>query len=1071
MSKSLGNNALSCGKGCCSSKSLKNLEFGSVSQIDDTTIARIINQISSDVVSGGDTGTGIVQPPIDGIPDPLQVNNLTVFQLAQLNNALIGTQLDIGNGDLVFINNTISSNSSIIVNPAIDFQIDPNLVVNGSYTRLNTTETRITDKVPVFGFIDPTGILALDNSDRGFEFNYVTEDPNDGSFDFNRGFFGYDKERDRFVAWKRSTINSGISGTDQNYERLGADLNTFDLDVVFTTEIRNPDYLIGGSPSLNINMVASSGTLNFTSLDQDHDVDNINYDIGSNVQYNVSNEEVHTIGDAGLTKGRFVVELIDRPNCSKIELKDTGTPGLFLYHEDNVEILTCDGTSVITIDSANDIIMKSDSEINITAPNGVCVGDVLKVDKIEACTGTLIEFNDDVQFNAGANITVPIFENDVCIKEGFSLETNSIVESCQSAKNMEIKTTGGNRTLTISSDSNLILEARNSGNVNINASGNTINLNSNLTTVNKGIEFEGTGSNPGPVNKTIWVDNIDNKLKKGVSGTDRPFVQSLSNPSSTNQVAVYTSNNNFTIIDTPVTINSANGNIDTNGGNLLVDGNISVTGTSLFTGIVNATNVNNNICSNSLIIDGTCYPISASIAGGGLNDLGRVLFFQDSTNQINLSNDYTGSGTTQILNTSDGETLSWDTLASLEEITLQNAYDASVSNVDDPTIGLSFAGVNDTNEIIIEDAFVYGSADGGPVFQITDLGQSTNYFLVDKINTSDVQVQIGDSGGDVDAIIFGNTDMHGTLDLIDTFSASIIRMDPDAGIIGSNGLTDIIACFNGNVDISGLIDPIGIIFQDQLGAPAAPSLTNSMIWTKSQCLIFTDDGPIDYEVILNTKTQSMESKTITISTMDDGSSDTSANSLQFGAGNPGPGTVVPIDSTAPASDGQVLWFNSAGTDFDLSDGGTDTFVLTYDSGNAPKVFWKAPTTVTTVVPYSLLTYKAIAGAETLALVGGTPLTIAYFTWVEAEYGPSYTVVGPRLIVNVGTLGAGLTITVSDVGNANVEPFVAAAGINTFILTTTDPTILGVDGILEFQIEKTAAGVDPEINGMTLLFDV
>jgi hypothetical protein len=211
-----------------------------------------------------------------------------------------------------------------------------------------------------------------------------------GSFVWNRGFFGYDKDRDRFVSWKRSALTPPAS--DQNYERLGADLNEFDLDVIYTTEVRNPDYLIGGLPVSDVNFVATSGTLNFTSLDQDHDADTTNYDIAQT--------EIHTLGQPGFSTGQFLAQLANNPTCNKIDLRETGTPGLYLYHEDFVDIQSCNAGSVINIESENDVIIKSRREmfisseltsIDISAPDGVCVRDVLKVDFIEPCV------NDDIE--------------------------------------------------------------------------------------------------------------------------------------------------------------------------------------------------------------------------------------------------------------------------------------------------------------------------------------------------------------------------------------------------------------------------------------------------------------------------------------------------------------------------------------------------------------------------------------------------------------------------------------------------------------------------------------------------
>lgn len=1046
MSKSLTGGS-SCGKGCCSSKSLKNIEGIVGQQINEDAITQIVNQIIGDIDTGAGPGDGGGGGPIEGIPDPLEVNNLVVFQLAQINNALIGGVLDIGNGDLVFENNTITSNSSILVNPAIDFQIDPNLVVNGDYTRLNTTETRITDCVPTIGYINPTGILALDNCDRGFEFNYVTDEG--GSFVWNRGFFGYDKDRDRFVSWKRSALTPPAS--DQNYERLGADLNEFDLDVIYTTEIKNPDYLIGGLPVNDINIVATSGTLNFTSLDQDHDADTINYDVASS--------EVHNIG-AGLAAGEFIVQIPDGTDCKKIELTEQGTPGLYLYHSSFVDIQSCSTGSVINIESNNDLIMKSRREmmisseqtsIDITAPDGVCVRDVLKVDFIEPCVnddivvdtpGGQTIFNNDVEFNGSINITDLEVDADLCIKSGFKLETNEIVESCEFAGNMLIHTSS-TRTITIeTNNANLTLTAGGSGDVNINALGDNINLNSNVTTVNNGLEFDGATSNPGSNDlRTIWIDTTDsNKLKKEVSGfAEEPFVQSVSTNGSTGRLAVYAGDDNL-IDDRPVTVDGS-GNIDTNGGDIDTDGgdiitdagdittttgDLSIGGTSTLTGAVTATNVLNSICADQLIIDGACFPIDATLAGGGSNDLGRVMFFQDSTSEVNLSSAYTGAPTPKVLSTINGTTLTWETPAALAGVTLQNAYDASVLATDNPTIELDNSGAGtDTIPLTIEDSRQYANALGPfTIFQVRDLSPGLiNYFEIEKVGIRDVEIHIGQSG------LVGNgvkMDIGGTT----------IQFDPNGNIVGSNPINGptYIARFDGDVDITGVIDPEGIIFQDQ-GAVAPVTIDaasgNAVLWVDHTgtlpCMFLTGDTNVDREVV----------------------------------------------TTAPATtEGQALWYESAVGKFSLSDAvaPANNEVLTWDTALVPpKPKWKPVTSVSTVIPYSLVPFKVSVTNPTI----GNPTAVAYFLWDDAEYGATYVTAGPRLVWYVDTLGAGFDIEIFNSNLAATESTGAAvAGFNSFALTvTTDPVGGAADAYLEFRVQKSGAGVDPEIFGMSIVFDV
>lgn len=524
MSKSLRGATTSGNKGCCSSKSLKNLEATGVAGVGAQSLSQFISQSQTgDIIIDGGGGGGIGQ-----IPDPLTVNNLIVLELAALENALIGTQLNIGNGDLVFQNNTITSNGSILVFPTIDFQIDPNLVVNGDYTRLNTTETRIFDRVPVIGFVDPGGILALDNHDRGLEFDYVTTDGM--SFFFNRGFFGYDKDRDRFVAWKRAIIDGGAFGSDQNYMRTGAELNEFDLDVIYTTEIRNVDYLIGGSPNLNIRIMAASDII-FRSLLEDH--------LTADVEYVVTDEEIHTVGIGGASNtGRFRVEVANNPDCNRIELNDkvlVGVdPGVFIYHDELIEIKTCEAMSLIDIASADDMMITAENTLGIESLSGAITVDAdsgifernrsgqFLVSSGTATTGgftqirgrkaatplpgnfvpangdVYIEATDEIFLDANDPITlfsgdyvkvVPIlrvdeitscnttdpvtFDTDICITAGNALLTNEIHEK---DSDLIISTTGAGNDINIT--------AGGTGNINLTATGDDIVTTSLLLDLN-----------------------------------------------------------------------------------------------------------------------------------------------------------------------------------------------------------------------------------------------------------------------------------------------------------------------------------------------------------------------------------------------------------------------------------------------------------------------------------------------------------------------------------------------------------------------------------------------------------
>jgi len=359
MSKSLNNN-FGCSK-CCPSKSLYNFSGTQVAvgQLD-RSITQFVQQVEAPTPGGGGGGGG----GGDGtVPDPLELDNITARDLLQAGNILVGNNLDVGNGDIVLHNNTITSNSSIIVNPTIDFQINPNLLVYGDYTRLDTIETRISDQVPVIGYIDPNGLLALDDHDRGFEFNWVNT-TNGINFFHNIGFFGYDKDRDRFVFWRRATIDSGIFATDQNYERSGADLNSLDADVIYTTEIRNPDYTIGNTIPRDITIDADDEITLFSNLEEH---------ITNDMNLRISDEEIHTIGQFNIPNtGRYKIVTEDTTgNDSRIELNNkniVGTPpGLYLYHPDLIDLRVNGPSGLLDLFSENDIRMRANDNIIISS--------------------------------------------------------------------------------------------------------------------------------------------------------------------------------------------------------------------------------------------------------------------------------------------------------------------------------------------------------------------------------------------------------------------------------------------------------------------------------------------------------------------------------------------------------------------------------------------------------------------------------------------------------------------------------------------------------------------------------
>lgn len=367
MSKSLSNN-LSCGKGCCSAKSLYNFEPGSGNNFStDRSLEDFLRQVQETDILPGD----VVDVGVGGVTDPLEVNDATIFNLLQAANATITGQLRIGtSGGLLLQNNQIISGSNIVVNPTGEFQINPNLHVFGQYTRLDTVETRITDKVPVIGYQDQGVFLTTDNDDRGFEFNYV-RDTGGGILNYNRGFMGYDKSRERFVLWRSSTIDGGIVGTDQNYQRSGTLRNQLDIDEVYTAVIRDPDYTING---VQVNDVTVSATSNFNVFAPDGSL------FGSRV---IANSLDNSLGANKLifTDGISPVTKVALETTSTTDITVPVGPGGVLYY---------DGTNIKGVTDAplpNEVLKYNGSEV-VWAPETGGGDSVFNTDVVTTVDGT-----------------------------------------------------------------------------------------------------------------------------------------------------------------------------------------------------------------------------------------------------------------------------------------------------------------------------------------------------------------------------------------------------------------------------------------------------------------------------------------------------------------------------------------------------------------------------------------------------------------------------------------------------------------------------------------------------------
>ena len=234
MSKSIYN-SIGCSKSC-QSKALSNTSIITNPQ-SDLNLEDFINQQNTQTqLAGGNAGGNITIVENDCVCDDFIANNsLTVFGQSTL-NTVEALSISISNGQLNLQNNTISSNTDIILSPgpstncSTQVVIRENLTVEGCHTRLCTDDTYILDPVPTIGYCDGTTIN--DGSDRGWLFRYIKMS-ND-----TMGFMGYDKDRERFVLWNEVESSGG-----KNYNRISTNQspNELEADVLYTYKITNPD--------------------------------------------------------------------------------------------------------------------------------------------------------------------------------------------------------------------------------------------------------------------------------------------------------------------------------------------------------------------------------------------------------------------------------------------------------------------------------------------------------------------------------------------------------------------------------------------------------------------------------------------------------------------------------------------------------------------------------------------------------------------------------------------------------------------------------------------------------------
>src|SRR5690606_12217674 len=142
--------------------------------------------LAGDAAGGNTTTVGDQQI----LNDLVLYNSLRVYGPTIL-NTVQAVSLDLGTFHIA--GNTISSSTTIILNPTVtglcdtEVIIRENLTVEGCYTHLCTTDTHIADPTPILG--ECAGVVTNDTWDRGWIFGYM-----DG-VDTRHGFMGWDRDR------------------------------------------------------------------------------------------------------------------------------------------------------------------------------------------------------------------------------------------------------------------------------------------------------------------------------------------------------------------------------------------------------------------------------------------------------------------------------------------------------------------------------------------------------------------------------------------------------------------------------------------------------------------------------------------------------------------------------------------------------------------------------------------------------------------------------------------------------------------------------------------------------------
>ena len=812
MSKSLYNNS-SCGKGGCSSKSLINSgQFGVVSS--DQSVTQFISTQNQTPTSSN---------PSSGIPlvvDNLTVNNnLDVLGTGNI-NILNTNSISICGGGMNLLCGSITSNTTNIElhpfnpTPCTGYVlIENNLRVNGCFTDLCTTDTYIKDPVPTINFCTDGTFPADDNNDVGIEMIYV--EPSSFPLIQNNAFIGLDRSRfvtggPRFVMWYDTDI---IGAPDQNFKRVGTKANGLDIDTIYTYLIKNPDNpdapatIPGGYSKSDINIEASDEFLVKASFEK--------HDIG--------NWEKHTIGTFLTNVTGFRVEDANDLACNFIELARSAFPGgqaaayggkagLYLWHKTNVDI--------------------------------------------NACTGT-VKIGPQIGGNDGTNVGgVPLlFIDDVCIEAGNKLETNTINEK---STNLTIQTTFGLHNLSLISAGQTSITA-NVGDISLSANP-IINAGggANVIRVEPGILFNNASitGNPSTLTdrqRTIWYDNTGgvgsntSNLKTFypiVDNVNYPFVVSASQNSATNnKLAMYHDNSGWSIEKTGidvVTFNSVNDALSGLckitgcpyfGFNLLwLDATLIYLGINsadliFMIGEVNAINVNNEIAADSLIFRQVgggpssrqryVNDLTSATSSISNSDTFRLLYLDANTGNIKLFGDPPAVGTNYLC--ANAGVPSWSPIAGGSG-TLQDAY----TNYGNSSALITLDYTSGPDGIII---YSNNAPNNSSILEIID---NVGYNLFNVFNRNNdnptIIIKPHDNGPSRVALSIQNNS-----------NADKIMFTPNSA--GK------IATFNGDIDVTGTVDPIAVVFQGQNNSslinPSDPGLENGTIYVRKR----QDFGP------------------------------------------------------------------------------------------------------------------------------------------------------------------------------------------------------------------------------------